>query len=87
MKPPFSVIFLTTLIGIGQGLFLALYTGQLYSFFGLLPVQDSRTFYAMGSALSLVFLGVGLFASFFHLMVFAEFNNWQVPVKPVGYAV
>ena len=67
MKPPFSVIFLTTLIGIGQGLFLALYTGQLYSFFGLLPVQDSRTFYAMGSALSLVFLGVGLFASFFHL--------------------
>lgn len=67
MKPPFSVIFLTTLIGIGQGLFLALYTGQLYSFFDLLPAQDSRTFYAIGSAISLLFLGAGLFASFFHL--------------------
>ena len=31
MKPPFSVIFLTTLIGVGQGLFLALYTGQRLS--------------------------------------------------------
>jgi len=67
MKPPFSVIFLTTLIGVGQGLFLALYTGQLYSFFGLLPDQDSRTFYAMGSIIALLFLGAGLFASFFHL--------------------
>jgi DMSO reductase anchor subunit len=67
MKPPFSVIFLTTLIGVGQGLFLALYTGQLYSFFDLLPDQDSRTFYAVGSGISLVFLLAGLIASFFHL--------------------
>ena len=67
MKPPFSVIFLTTLIGVGQGLFLALYTGQLYSFFDLLPNQDSRTFYAMGSAIALAFLSAGLIASFFHL--------------------
>lgn len=67
MKPPFSVIFLTTLIGVGQGLFLALYTGQLYSFFDLLPDQDSRTFYAVGSAISLAFLVGGLIASFFHL--------------------
>ena len=67
MKPAFSVIFLTTLIGVGQGLFLALYTGQLYAFFDLLPVQDSHTFYATGSALSLAFLCAGLIASFFHL--------------------
>jgi len=67
MKPPFSVIFLTTLIGVGQGLFLALYTGQLYSFFDLLPDQDSRTFYAVGSAISMAFLVAGLIASFFHL--------------------
>lgn len=67
MKPPFSVIFLTTLIGVGQGLFLALYTGQLYSFFDLLPDQDSRTFYAVGSAISMAFLVGGLIASFFHL--------------------
>lgn len=67
MKPPFSVIFLTTLIGVGQGLFLALYTGQLYSLFDLLPDQDSRSFYAIGSVISLMFLGAGLIASVFHL--------------------
>jgi sulfite dehydrogenase (quinone) subunit SoeC len=67
MKPPFSVIFLTTLIGVGQGLFLALYTGQLYSFFDLVPDQNSNTFYAVGSAISLLFLIGGLIASFFHL--------------------
>jgi len=67
MKPAFSVVFLTTLIGAGQGLFLALYTGQLYAFFDLLPAQDSRSYYAAGSALVLVFLCAGLIASFFHL--------------------
>ena len=39
MHPAFSVIFLTTLIGAGQGLFLALYTGQLYSVFKVLPAR------------------------------------------------
>ncbi|MGB5397203.1 MAG: DmsC/YnfH family molybdoenzyme membrane anchor subunit [Gammaproteobacteria bacterium] len=67
MHPAFSVIFLTTLIGVGQGLFLALYTGQLYSVFNVLPVQDSHSFYGFGSLLALVFLGGGLLASFFHL--------------------
>ncbi len=67
MHPAFSVIFLTTLIGVGQGLFLALYTGQLYSVFNVLPVQDSHSFYGFGSLLSLIFLGAGLLASFFHL--------------------
>ena len=67
MHPAFSVIFLTTLIGVGQGLFLALYTGQLYAFFDLLPAQDSRGFHAAGSAIALGFLAAGLVASFFHL--------------------
>ncbi|WP_456414564.1 dimethyl sulfoxide reductase anchor subunit family protein [Thiolapillus sp.] len=67
MHPAFSVIFLTTLIGVGQGLFLALVTGQLYSLANLLQPQDSMSFYAMGSLLSLLFLVVGLLASFFHL--------------------
>jgi DMSO reductase anchor subunit len=67
MHPAFSVIFLTTLIGIGQGLFLALYTGQVYSLAHLLPAQDSVGFYALGGATALVFLGAGLIASFFHL--------------------
>ena len=67
MHPAFSVIFLTTLIGVGQGLFLALYTGQLYSVVKVLPVQDSATFYGTGSAVAVLFLVAGLFASFFHL--------------------
>ena len=67
MHPAFSVIFLTTLIGVGQGLFLAIYTGQLYSVIKVLPVQDSPTFYGYGSLLALVFLAAGLVASVFHL--------------------
>ena len=67
MHPAFSVIFLTTLIGAGQGLFLALITGQVYSVANLLPPQDGRAFYAAGSLLVLVLLALGLLASFFHL--------------------
>lgn len=67
MHPAFSVIFLTTLIGVGQGLFLALYTGQLYSVVNVLPVQDSHSFYGWGSLLALAFLIGGLIASIFHL--------------------
>lgn len=66
MNPAFSVIFLTTLIGAGQGLFLALFTQQTYALFDLLPHQDAR-FYGWGAALALLFTIAGLFASFFHL--------------------
>ncbi|GAB5605599.1 dimethyl sulfoxide reductase anchor subunit family protein [Sideroxyarcus sp. TK5] len=66
MKPAFSVIFLTTLIGAGQGLFLALFTHQSYALFGLLPMQ-SDAFYGYGSALALLLLCAGLFAAVFHL--------------------
>jgi DMSO reductase anchor subunit len=66
MKPAFSVIFLTTLIGAGQGLFLALFTQQSYALFGLLPLQNDA-FYGFGSLLALIFLIAGLAASFFHL--------------------
>ncbi|MGE5028043.1 MAG: dimethyl sulfoxide reductase anchor subunit family protein [Betaproteobacteria bacterium] len=67
MHPAFSVIFLTTLIGAGQGLFLALYTSQAYSAFHVLPPQDSHNFYGVGSIIVLAFLAGGLIASFFHL--------------------
>jgi DMSO reductase anchor subunit len=67
MHPAFSIIFLTTLIGVGQGLFLALYSGQVYSVFKVLPAQDPVQFYAGGSLVALVFLVAGLFSSFFHL--------------------
>lgn len=66
MKPAFSVIFLTTLIGAGQGLFLALFTHQSYALFGLLPMQ-SDAFYGYGGLLVLLLLAGGLVASFFHL--------------------
>jgi len=66
MHPAFSVIFLTTLIGVGQGLFLALFTVESYAAFDLLSTQDSR-FYALGSIVALGFLVAGLIASFFHL--------------------
>ena len=66
MHPAFSVVFLTTLIGAGQGLFLALYTAQSYAAVKLLPAQDSR-FYVWGSVIAFALLVGGLVASFFHL--------------------
>jgi len=66
MHPAFSVIFLTTLIGAGQGLYLAMVTGQLYAIARFLPAQ-SEHFYALGSLVALLLLGAGLAASFFHL--------------------
>jgi len=66
MRPAFSVIFLTTLIGAGQGLFLALFTHQSYALFGQLPMQ-ADSFYGYGSVLVLILLCAGLVASFFHL--------------------
>ncbi len=66
MNPAFSVIFLTTLIGVGQGLFLALMTAQTYSAIGALPNQ-SGNFYGIGSMIALSLLIAGLAASFFHL--------------------
>lgn len=66
MNPAFSVIFLTILIGTGQGLFLALYTGESYATVELLPRQDNA-FYVVGSVVSLIFLIAGLVASVFHL--------------------
>ncbi|MBN8473450.1 DmsC/YnfH family molybdoenzyme membrane anchor subunit [Sulfuritalea sp.] len=67
MHPAFSVIFLTTLIGAAQGLFLALFTAQSYAAFKLLPQPDAHAFYGQGSLLALVLLVAGLGASFFHL--------------------
>ncbi len=67
MHPAFSVIFLTTLIGAGQGLFLAMFTAQSYAAFNLLPQPDGHAFYAQGSVIVLVLLALGLIASFFHL--------------------
>ncbi len=66
MRPAFSVIFLTTLIGAGQGLFLALYLAELAARFGwIAPVAGD--FYTAGSALVVALMVLGLVASIFHL--------------------
>ena len=61
MNPAFSVIFLTTLIGMGQGLFIAMITGR--HFF----LSTDHTFQLTGSLICFGLLVLGLLASFFHL--------------------
>jgi DMSO reductase anchor subunit len=66
MHPPFSAIFLTTLIGAGQGLFLVLFGTELW--FGPLALTpQAHQFLGMGSAVSLLLTAGGLVASLFHL--------------------
>jgi len=60
MRPAWSVLFLTTLIGAGQGLYLALAALDL---FGEAPAR----LLVAGAALSVALLVGGLAASFFHL--------------------
>jgi len=67
MKPAWSVILLTTLIGAGQGLFLALVSLQLHALAGLLPPGRSDALAVVGSAVAWALLAAGLVASFFHL--------------------
>lgn len=66
MQPAFSVIFLTTLAGAAQGLFLALYGTEL-SGIGALPPPELQSFLVTGSLVALVLTVLGLIASFFHL--------------------
>lgn len=67
MHPGFSVIFLTTLIGVGQGLFLGLYAAELAAALHLVALPSGRGFFVPGVLLSLVFTGAGAIASLFHL--------------------
>lgn len=66
MRPAYSVIFLTTLIGVGQGLFLALYAVDVGARYGEVVVPEPR-FFASGAAAAVLFTALGLVASFFHL--------------------
>ena len=66
MKPAFSVVLLTTLIGAGQGLFLAFYSADWLSLLGVLPATQTLLD-AQAALLSLGMLAGGLVASFFHL--------------------
>jgi DMSO reductase anchor subunit len=63
MNPAFSVIFLTTLIGAAQGLFLTLYGTELSG----VEASELPHFLALSSLVAVVLTGLGLLASFFHL--------------------
>jgi sulfite dehydrogenase (quinone) subunit SoeC len=65
VNPAFSVILLTTLIGAGQGLFLALVAVEM-GLPGAVPAAASALF-VRGDAVALALLIAGLVASFFHL--------------------
>ena len=67
MNPAFSVIFLTTLIGAGQGLFLALYGIEIAGALKLQSTASGQLLFITGSVICLVLTGLGLIASFFHL--------------------
>ena len=60
MRPAWSVLLLTTLIGAGQGLYLALFAAELAGLGG-------STLFVPAAAVALALLGAGLAASFFHL--------------------
>ncbi len=67
MHPGFSVIFLTTLIGAGQGLFLGLYAAEIAALLHIAEPRPDNTFFVLGSLLVLAFAGLGTVASLFHL--------------------
>lgn len=67
MHPAFSVIFFTTLIGAGQGLFLALYSVEIAGALHFVATPQATSFFVVGGLISLALSGLGLFASFFHL--------------------
>ena len=66
MNPAFSVIFLTTLVGAGQGLFLALYAAEWASRLSWLALPDQQLF-VWGAGIAAVLSIGGLLASFAHL--------------------
>jgi DMSO reductase anchor subunit len=67
MNPAFSVIFLTTLLGLSQGQFLAIFLVEISARIDPVIAITSSRFYVTGGIVSLVFAGLGLIASFFHL--------------------
>jgi len=80
MHPAFSVIFFTTLAGTGQGLFLALFLGQVYDYANP-DFELGSAFFANGGAIALAFLTGGLIASIFHLghpmRGWRAFSQWR----------
>jgi DMSO reductase anchor subunit len=67
MHPAFSVVFLTTLIGAGQGLFAAIYLAEVAARLRLIESVPGERFLVVGALIAALLGGLGLIASFFHL--------------------
>jgi DMSO reductase anchor subunit len=67
VNPKFSVILLTTLIGAGQGLFIAVFAVELAVLLNGLPSPIRPWFFFYGALVAFAVTGAGLVASFFHL--------------------
>ena len=67
MHPARSVLFLTTLIGAGQGLLMVLVGVEYAARLHAVGVDGLQAYLLAGSVLALVLTGLGLIASFFHL--------------------
>ncbi|MBC7780249.1 MAG: dimethyl sulfoxide reductase anchor subunit [Proteobacteria bacterium] len=66
MHPAWSVILFTTLIGVAQGLFVAVYAIDIGARLDLIATP-ARAFFVTGAALAVAFSALGLLASFWHL--------------------
>ena len=66
MRPAFSVLLLTTLLGAGQGLAMVLVGIDIAGLFAA-PLAGQHVLLGVGAAVSFVLAGCGLLASFFHL--------------------
>ncbi|HTQ00949.1 MAG TPA: DmsC/YnfH family molybdoenzyme membrane anchor subunit [Casimicrobiaceae bacterium] len=67
MHPAFSVVFLTTLIGAGQGLFLALFAMERLARYGFVQDTPPPGFLGAGAVVAAALTAGGLVASTFHL--------------------
>jgi len=67
MRPAYSVILLTTLIGTAQGLVFALVGVEIAALASALPIEPLRPFFVTGAAAAVALAMLGLIASFFHL--------------------
>jgi DMSO reductase anchor subunit len=67
VRPALSVLLLTTLLGVGQGLFFAVYCIQVLEHFEVRAGPQGELFYPLAAGIALALLAAGLAASFLHL--------------------
>nr|CRH05360.1 DMSO reductase anchor subunit (DmsC) [Candidatus Magnetococcus massalia] len=78
MKPAYSVVFLTTLIGAGQGLATSVVASQTFAKATGIELS-SQGYYAIASVAAFALLAMGLIAAFFHLT--HPFRGWRAVTR------